>query len=116
MEQFIEEETNKLAISDQEDEKKKKKKTGGFMKPVQLSSALADFMGCNNAARTDVTREIWKYIKEHNLQNPDDRREIICDEKLLTVIKRPKIHFMKMSKVLCDVSKYCSPLCVHVLM
>ena len=30
-------------------------------------------------SRTDVTSHISKYIKEHNLQNPDERREIVPD-------------------------------------
>lgn len=33
-------------------------------------------------ARTDVTSHISKYIKEHNLQNPNERREIIPDAAL----------------------------------
>jgi len=33
-------------------------------------------------ARTDVTSHLSKYIKEHNLQNPDARREIVPDAAL----------------------------------
>lgn len=33
-------------------------------------------------ARTDITSHVSKYIKEHNLQNPDARREIIPDAAL----------------------------------
>ena len=33
-------------------------------------------------ARTDVTSHLSKYIKEHNLQNPNERREIVPDAAL----------------------------------
>lgn len=33
-------------------------------------------------ARTDITSHISKYIKDHNLQNPNERREIILDSTL----------------------------------
>jgi upstream activation factor subunit UAF30 len=78
----------------------KKKGGGGFQKPVQLSAELAKFMKCDVAPRTEVTKEIWRYIKENKCQNPDDGREIICDAVLEPLIKRPKIHFMKMTKEL----------------
>ncbi len=30
--------------------------------------------------------QVWEYIRGHNLQNPNDKREIICDEKLQKVM------------------------------
>jgi hypothetical protein len=40
-------------------------------------------------ARTDVTSHISKYIKEHNLQNPSERREIVPDASLKKIFSEP---------------------------
>ena len=26
-----------------------------------------------------MTKALWAYIKEHDLQNPNDKRQILCD-------------------------------------
>jgi chromatin remodeling complex protein RSC6 len=57
----------------------------GFMKPVKISDEMAQFAGWNTGdlkSRVDVTKYICNYIKENNLQNPTDRRQIVADEKL----------------------------------
>ena len=50
-----------------------------------------------------VTKRVWAYIKEHDLQNPADRREILCDERMEVVMNRKKIKMFKMTKVLSEV-------------
>jgi chromatin remodeling complex protein RSC6 len=62
----------------------------GFMKPVQISKEMADFTGWEYEqlkSRVDVTKEICKYIKEKDLQNPADRRQILPDENLKKLLK-----------------------------
>ena len=57
----------------------------GFLKPVKMSSAMAKFTGWDQntpRSRVDVTKYICDYIKQNNLQNPTDRRQIIVDNKL----------------------------------
>lgn len=68
-------------------ERKGNKNSGGFMKPVKISDELAKFIECTpeereDINRTEITKRICKYIRENNLQRPDDRREIIPDETL----------------------------------
>lgn len=77
-----------------------KKKGGGFAKPLLLADELAEFMGSKIASRTDVTKRIWEYIKANNLQNPANRREILCDEAFEKLMKRKKINMFKMTQVL----------------
>lgn len=51
----------------------------GFHKPVIVSKELASFAGWDAGSlhsRVDTTRLICNYIKEHDLQNPEDRRQI----------------------------------------
>ena len=64
------------------------RKPSGFASPVIVSDDLYAFLaqfGVKNTdpiARTDVTRYITSYIKEHDLQNPEHRREIVPDAAL----------------------------------
>jgi len=61
----------------------------GFAKPTLLSDALCNFLGVPSGtmlARTEVTRKINEYIKEHKLQTDADRRVIVPDEKLKAIL------------------------------
>ena len=62
-----------------------KRTPSGFAKPTLLSDDLCDFLGIahgSERARMDVTRLLNAYIKEHNLQDPTDKRKIIPDAKI----------------------------------
>lgn len=66
---------------------------------VILSEPLADLLGETQLTRTDVVRRIWAYIKEHNLQNPNNGKEILSDEKLELIFGKSTDMF-KMHKLL----------------
>ena len=74
---------------------RKKRKTGnrapsGFVKPTKISSELTAFLNKpkgTEMARTEVTREINNYIREHKLQDPKNGRHIIADTKLKKLLK-----------------------------
>ena len=85
-----------------------KRSNGGFTQPVLLSYDLAEFMGQRVVPRTEVTKAIWTYIKQHNLQNPEKKSEILCDIKLEKLFKRKKLQMFKMTKFLSAVSESCS--------
>jgi chromatin remodeling complex protein RSC6 len=62
----------------------------GFAKPTKLSDDLCTFLGVPSAsqmARTEVTRVINEYIKKNSLQDTNDKRTIVPDEKLLSILK-----------------------------
>jgi len=64
---------------------KMKKKPSGFALPCSITNELCNFINKpvgTKIARTDVTRYIIDYIKKNNLQNPNNRRFILPDEKL----------------------------------
>jgi len=73
----------------------KKRKKGvrapsGFVKPSPISDELATFLGKEKGvemARTDVTREINKYIRAHDLQDKENGRKINPDEPLRNLLK-----------------------------
>ena len=62
----------------------------GFVKATKISDELASFLGKDSGslmARTEVTREINKYIREHSLQDKTNGRKIIPDSKLSVLLK-----------------------------
>ena len=61
------------------------RKPSGFAVPSKISNQLCNFMKKpegSEAARTEVTRYIIQYIKENNLQNPNNKKEINPDKAL----------------------------------
>lgn len=79
----------------QKSQAKRKRKSGnrqpsGFVKPTKISDELAKFLERpigSEMARTDVTREINKYIRAHNLQDKENGRKINPDTNLQTLLK-----------------------------
>lgn len=89
-------------VSDGEGTPKKKRKTNpnnAFMRPMVLGGALAEFIGEKMMSRTGVVKRCWDYIKANNLQDPGDRRYIMCDEKMKGVFG-DRVHMFTMNKVL----------------
>lgn len=64
----------------------KQKKPSAFMKPIQVSDALAEITGPGPMPRTEVTKKVWDYIKKHKLQSKTNRRMIEPDQKLGKVL------------------------------
>lgn len=69
---------------------RKNNTNSGFLKPVIISKDMAKFTGWNPEelrSRVDVTKYICKYIRDNNLQNPEDRRQILADKKLAKLLE-----------------------------
>ncbi|KAJ7668546.1 hypothetical protein DFH06DRAFT_202972 [Mycena polygramma] len=73
---------------------------GGFAKPYLLSEPLAAVLGVESLSRPQVVKQLWVYIKSNDLQNPLNKREILCDTGLRPVFNVDKIDMFKMNKVL----------------
>ena len=78
-------------------QKKKRKSNNrapsGFVKPTLISSELSSFLGKpagSEMARTEVTREINKYIRSNDLQDKENGRRINPDDKLRSLLKLKK--------------------------
>lgn len=66
-----------------------RKSPSGFAKPNKISNELCDFIGVPHGtekSRTDITRYINSYVKEHNLNKPSNRRVILPDDKLKAIL------------------------------
>ncbi|RIA86350.1 hypothetical protein C1645_878718 [Glomus cerebriforme] len=87
---------------DGEEPKKRKKGNTGIHKPLILSSVLAEFLQAEEMSRLEVVKRLWAYIKENELQDPNDKRYIVCDERLMTIFKQNRIHSFTMNKFLTD--------------
>lgn len=61
---------------------KKKRKQKQYL----LSDDLRKVVGKDVLSRPEVIQRLWVYIREHNLQNPEDKRQIKCDELLKKVM------------------------------
>lgn len=82
-----------------------KKKPSAFTKPVKVSKELQAIVGRPEMARTEVTKKLWDYIKNKNLQDKNNKRMINPDEKLSAVIGKRPINMFEMTK---EVSKHLS--------
>ncbi len=80
------------------------KKEGGrkvnpaLMKPLQPSQELAAVVGSQPLARPEVVSKVWEYIKKNDLQNPQNKREIMADDKLEKVFGKKKVTMFEMNK------------------
>lgn len=66
-----------------------KRPPSGFAKPALISNELCSFLGKptgTEMARTEVTKFLTSYIKEHNLQDPENKRRIRPDKKLAKLL------------------------------
>ena len=53
-------------------------------------AALAAVIGSEAVARTEALKKLWDYIKAHNLQDPQDKRTIVADDKLRPVLGKDR--------------------------
>ena len=75
-----------------------KKVNPALMKPLQPSKELAAVVGSKPLPRPEVVSKVWDYIKKNNLQNPQNKREIMADEKLQAVFGKNRVTMFEMNK------------------
>lgn len=71
----------------------------GFMKAMTLSPELQKVIGRATAARTEVTKGLWAYIKKHGLQDAKNRRDINADDSLKAIFGKAKVNMFEMTKL-----------------
>jgi DNA topoisomerase-1 len=77
------------------------KRQTGMTQPMALSPALADVVEASQMSRAEIMKQLWVYIKKHQLQDPTNGRRILPDTKLAKVFgsDRP-VDMFAMSKVI----------------
>ncbi|HEX8231853.1 MAG TPA: SWIB/MDM2 domain-containing protein [Caulobacteraceae bacterium] len=79
------------------------KKPNALQQPLTPSRELAAVVGSGQLARGEVVSKIWDYIKKNNLQNPQNKREIMADDKLRPVFGgKDKVSMFEMNKHLAN--------------
>lgn len=73
------------------------KKQTAFSRALTPSPELAAVIGAAPQPRTEVTKLLWDYIKANNLQNPANKRNILCDAKLQAVMGKPEVTMFEMA-------------------
>jgi chromatin remodeling complex protein RSC6 len=72
----------------------------GLAKPMNLSPELEAVVGSGPMPRTEVTKALWAYIKENNLQDENDKRTIVADDKLKKVFGgQDRVNMFEMTKL-----------------
>jgi chromatin remodeling complex protein RSC6 len=74
-------------------------KTTAFMKELTPSPELAAIVGTQPLPRTEVTKRIWDYIKARNLQNPANKRNVLCDAQLKAVMGKDEVTMFEMTRL-----------------
>ena len=75
-----------------------RKSGGGLARPVKPSADLAAIVGSNPLPRSEVVSKVWDHIRKNNLQNPNNKREILADDKLRKVFGVDKCTMFEMNK------------------
>jgi chromatin remodeling complex protein RSC6 len=75
-----------------------RKANPALQKPLQPSKELAAVVGPDPLPRGQAVSRVWDYIKQHNLQNPKNRREILADDKLRPIFGKDKVTMFEMNK------------------
>ncbi len=75
-----------------------KKVNPALMKPLQPSNELAAVVGSKPLPRPEVVSKVWDYIKKNKLQDPQNKHEIMADEKLQAVFGKNRVTMFEMNK------------------
>ncbi|KAF8414170.1 hypothetical protein HHK36_002169 [Tetracentron sinense] len=62
------------------------KKLANLIDLVNLPSTLREFVGQSQISRLGCFMHVWSYIKTNNLQDPNNRNVVNCDEELRSIL------------------------------
>ncbi len=83
-----------------ENSKAERKPSAAFMKPVQPDDLLAKVVGGTPLPRTELTKKLWAYIREHGLQDQKQKTLINADENLQAVFNgKNQMSMFEMTKL-----------------
>ncbi len=76
-----------------------RKANPALLKPLHLSPQLEAIVGSGPMPRGQVVQKLWDYIKKNNLQNPNNKRNIFADDKLLPIFGKKEVTMFEMTKL-----------------
>ena len=95
---------NSLKKESNKNKNKGNRKPSGFAKPTKVTKELCNFLNKKEGteiARTEVTRFLSTYIRLNNLQNKDNKKIILPDQKLkflLGIIDNEELTYFNLQK------------------
>jgi len=75
-------------------------KGSGLTKPMKVSDDLAAIVGMKEASRAQCIKQLWKYLKDHNLQDPENKQYFFPDKKMGKIFGSERIRAFGMAKYL----------------
>merc|ERR1711902_2481 len=75
-------------------------KGSGLTKPMKVSDDLAAVVGMKEASRAQCIKMLWKYLKDHNLQDPENKQYFFPDKKMGKIFGNERIRAFGMAKFL----------------
>jgi upstream activation factor subunit UAF30 len=75
-------------------------KPNALQKPLQPTPELGAIVGDKPIPRGEVVSKVWDYIRKNSLQNPENKREILADDKLKKVFGKDNATMFEMNKYL----------------
>ncbi|KAK9689363.1 hypothetical protein RND81_09G054800 [Saponaria officinalis] len=77
------------------------KKLANLIDLVNLPTPLRNFVGQSRISRLGCFMKVWSYIKENNLQDPENKNIVNCDEKLKSILLgKPKIELAELPSLI----------------
>ena len=77
-----------------------KRTAGALGRPMTPSAALAAIVGAAPQPRTEVVSKVWDHIRAAGLQDPEDKRTIVADDKLRAVFGKDRATMFEVQKLL----------------
>ncbi|XP_057818499.2 upstream activation factor subunit spp27 [Cryptomeria japonica] len=81
-------------------EGRKRSRPGGLNKVCGVSPELQAIVGQPTMPRTQIVKQLWMYIRANNLQDPNNKRNIICNDALRLVFDTNSTDMFQMNKLL----------------
>ncbi|KAM7504224.1 hypothetical protein LguiB_003128 [Lonicera macranthoides] len=73
------------------------KKLANLIDLVNLPSTLREFLGQSQTSHLGCFMRVWSYIKANNLQDPNNKNKVNCDEKLKSILLgKPQIELAEL--------------------
>jgi len=76
-----------------------RKANPALLKPLNLSAELEAVVGPGPMPRSQVVKKLWEYIKKHDLQNPENKRNIFADDNLRPLFGKDEVTMFEMTKL-----------------
>merc|ERR1712141_25581 len=79
-------------------QKEKRPTPAAFTKKFKLSKDLSAIIGKKEACRSEITKDLWAYLKKNNLQDPEAKQWFTPDKKMAKVFGAEKMKGFAMTK------------------